>query len=268
MNYYRPSKKADRTERNFSKRKRKSELATRDTKQQALDLTLYGHPCIKHRDDTAAMYFNQEKHLINLFENDVNEGFDLNQDCDDDYTSYSISERKANDFNKDLSKGMNTESPKLFVDRYDVRMHMELSSLHPSRNHRIKNMDDGPDPDLTKEELDAVNQERYLDLPSFSEKNASCDSIHIERSIDNESNTTHFDRIVHTMTDNNNAVALPLNHSSGGMIENQTKSMNEPFELNEVDRASLPRNMIVVRENFVLMFESKEYVQKDTVSYI
>jgi hypothetical protein len=257
MNYYGPSKKADRTERNFSKRKRKSELTTRDTKQQALDLTIYGHPCIRHRDDTVAMYFHQEKHLIDLFENDVNEGFDLNQDCDDDYTSYSISERKPNDLHKDLSKGVNTESPKLYVDRYDVRMHMELSALYPSRNHRIKNMDDGPDPDLTKEELDAVNLERYLDLPSMSKENTSYDSIHVERSTDNDSSTMHFDRIVHTVTDNNNAVALPMNHSSGGMIENQTKSMNELFELNEVDRASLPQNMIVVCENFVLILNQR-----------
>jgi hypothetical protein len=259
MDYYGP-----RFEQKSSKRKRKNESTKNETKRhQDLDLTLYGHPCIRHRDDAVAIYFDNERHLINVFENNADEIFHSNSDNDDDYI-YSTRGRKSNDLHGNPSN-VDDDSPKLNIDRYDVRMHMELSSLHLSRNYLMNNNNVDPDADLTEEELVALNLERYLDLShNCSEVHTPCNSLRERAVIESESSQL-LDKIVDTMNDNNDIVSL--NHSTDVIVKNETKSKDESFELNAVDKALLPKTMIVVCRSYCFFFKSNGHVLMQVVSH-
>lgn len=259
MSYYGPSAKLTFLSQS-SKRKRSASSGIYveedpKTPSQSIDLTIYGHPCKLYRDDLEAIFFDQGKHLINMLES-IEEDMDSFHDDISNDVLHTSSDHHNHDDDKSTPR-FNPNYDNLFVDRYDVRMHMDSSELqgkcsfrNQAKSIHLRNYDS----DLTTEQSYNLQLERYLDLPICDLTNTAFDDgklterqQHLPDSIDPidpSQSFAHSKQVGDLKQDGNskNRITTATNMPDSEIGEEEMI----PFEFNEFEKEMLPKTIVLV----------------------
>lgn len=248
-------------------RDRNSKLSKSSAPSEALGLILHGRACNIHRNDVLAQSLQEEKHLINYWENRL--AIDLtnkihtkhcNVDGEEEDTWCDIVHIDGSDFDTlphdqnsvtetcrtNTLQSMKSAPQQLLLDRYDAR---NLLDEYHTINHTINNNDS-----LTKlqmylkdqrNERNPQDQEMELNLERYG---CLKEYVHTFCCSTKDTEDSKGTQVIGLCLERNNKGAI-IEELKGSKTadENSTSAEESEFEMEEHENFFLPIGMVVVR---------------------